>query len=199
MGAFCGDAVGSFLEGPMCEFPREVLNITMSMPGGGAHNTVPGQVTDDSELAMCLLHAITECEDGKFELKRVVAWYDRWMRSMPFGIVVAFQDARMIDMGSTISSALTYADEKKPDPERVRKEAAKLGSESNGSLMRITPLAVFLHRVEDMDTFVRAVRSEVSLTHREILIQHAAVAYCLAIKMLIQNPGKRELAYETAK
>ena len=30
----------------------------MSMPGGGCHKVAPGQVTDDSELAMCLLHGL---------------------------------------------------------------------------------------------------------------------------------------------
>jgi len=30
----------------------------MLMPGGGPHSVAPGQVTDDSELAMCLMWAI---------------------------------------------------------------------------------------------------------------------------------------------
>ena len=30
----------------------------MEMPGGGPHQVGPGQITDDSELAMCQLQAI---------------------------------------------------------------------------------------------------------------------------------------------
>ena len=32
----------------------------MRMPGGGVFNVGPGQVTDDSELAMCLLNAAND-------------------------------------------------------------------------------------------------------------------------------------------
>ena len=30
------------------------------MPGGGIHQTQPGQVTDDSEMAMCLMLGIID-------------------------------------------------------------------------------------------------------------------------------------------
>jgi len=34
----------------------------MQMPGGGPHSVGPGQITDDSEMAMALLHALTSFE-----------------------------------------------------------------------------------------------------------------------------------------
>lgn len=34
------------------------------MPGGGPFNLNPGQVTDDSELAMVLVSALFTCEDN---------------------------------------------------------------------------------------------------------------------------------------
>ncbi len=30
----------------------------LDMPGGGIMNVGPGQITDDSEMAMCLLHSL---------------------------------------------------------------------------------------------------------------------------------------------
>ena len=36
------------------------MNICMSMPGGGPHKVAPGQVTEDSELAMCLMWGLIE-------------------------------------------------------------------------------------------------------------------------------------------
>ena len=37
----------------------------MSMPGGGPFEVGAGQITDDSELAMCLMWALVESNDGK--------------------------------------------------------------------------------------------------------------------------------------
>ena len=41
------------------------MNECMKMPGGGPHKVGPGQVTDDSELAMCLMQAIIESNENK--------------------------------------------------------------------------------------------------------------------------------------
>ena len=49
----------------------------MSMPGGGPHMLAPGQVTDDSELAMCLMHGLVEGE-GKLAMSKVVRYYGLW-------------------------------------------------------------------------------------------------------------------------
>ena len=35
----------------------------MQMPGGGPFNCGPGQITDDSELAMCLMWALIDSTD----------------------------------------------------------------------------------------------------------------------------------------
>lgn len=52
-GAFIGDALGSY-----CEFEKNIsdnkMNDVMQMPGGGTFGTAPGQLTDDSELALHL-------------------------------------------------------------------------------------------------------------------------------------------------
>ena len=49
----------------------------MSMPGGGPHMLAPGQVTDDSELAMSLMHGLVEGE-GKLDMSKVVRYYGLW-------------------------------------------------------------------------------------------------------------------------
>ena len=50
--------------------------------------------------------------------------------------------------------------------------------------MRITPLAVWAHRLNDTD-LEKAVKEEVTLTHPNELAQNACVCYCLCIKYLI--------------
>lgn len=55
LGAFIGDACGSYNE-----FERKIcsdkkMDKCMQMNGGGPFGLAGGQITDDSELAMCLM------------------------------------------------------------------------------------------------------------------------------------------------
>ena len=49
----------------------------MKMPGGGCWNVAPGQITDDSELAMMMMNGLVEGQ-GKFDTFKMCAWYGRW-------------------------------------------------------------------------------------------------------------------------
>ena len=57
LGAFLGDSIGSFLEfRPVSKSGRHTLSDidkALSLPGGGAHKVASGQITDDSEMALC--------------------------------------------------------------------------------------------------------------------------------------------------
>ena len=57
LGAFVGDAAGAVLEF-MSVVTEEDAMYALSFPGGGVWKVGPGQITDDSEMAMCLLHGI---------------------------------------------------------------------------------------------------------------------------------------------
>lgn len=54
--------------------------------------------------------------------------------------------------------------------------------------MRITPLAIWAHKLSD-DDLNTAVRAEVTLTHPNEVAQRACVCYCLCIKYLIKEKG----------
>ena len=60
IGAFCGDAIGATLEFPNEKITQKTVETAITLPGGGTHKLAPGQITDDSELAMCLMKAILE-------------------------------------------------------------------------------------------------------------------------------------------
>lgn len=68
IGAFVGDSMGSLVEFIECAVPDERLDEVMEMPGGGPHKVGPGQITDDSEMAMAMMWALTrkekKLEDG---------------------------------------------------------------------------------------------------------------------------------------
>ena len=60
VGAFVGDSCGSFNEFNPVVASDEEMNQCMTMPGGGPWRVAAGQITDDSELAMCLMRGILD-------------------------------------------------------------------------------------------------------------------------------------------
>jgi ADP-ribosylglycohydrolase len=168
IGAFIGDSIGSLLEFKLHTTPEEVEH-ALTMPGGGPFYLSRGQVTDDSELAIALARALAV---GKFDVDNIATQYIEWMHSGPF------------DRGLTISNALLDATSAEDCYKNARRNVY---SESNGGLMRITPLAVFCSTITD-DTLVKnIVKAEQSLTHSNTTVQDAAVAYVLAIGRLIRG------------
>ena len=62
IGAFIADSMGSLEEFIKVPVPEERLPYSLAMPGGGPHRVGPGQITDDSEMAMSLAYGITKSE-----------------------------------------------------------------------------------------------------------------------------------------
>ena len=59
-GAFIGDAIGGVLKFQSLEYIKNNVEGAMKYPGRGKfYKLGKGQVTDDSEMAMCILHALT--------------------------------------------------------------------------------------------------------------------------------------------
>ena len=67
LGAFVGDSMGSYLEFEKNAIPEWRVDRGMAMPGGGPWKVAPGQITDDSELAMCSMYALID-GDGILDL-----------------------------------------------------------------------------------------------------------------------------------
>ena len=61
MGAFIGDAAGAVLEFGGTPNEKKVKN-ALEFNGGGVLGMGPGQITDDSEIAMCIMHGLTDPE-----------------------------------------------------------------------------------------------------------------------------------------
>lgn len=55
VGAFVGDAAGAYLDNYRGEITVDLVKKALAFPGGGLFELGPGQITDDSEMAMCLL------------------------------------------------------------------------------------------------------------------------------------------------
>ena len=86
LGAFTGNSLGLYLEFERGNVEEEKARAAMEMPGGGPWGVQPGQVTDDSELAMCLMRGLLAGQ-GKFDMFQVALYYGYWIKSEPVTIV----------------------------------------------------------------------------------------------------------------
>ena len=153
----------------------------MTMPGGGTWSLAPGQITDDSELAMCQLRGLV-AGNGKFDAFQIARYYGYWIYTGPF------------DCGRTTAQGLGPLAKCRdnPDPQVSYKAAAKgyaATSLSNGSLMRATPLAVWSQNL-NLSELQQAVTGDVRFMHSLPAMTNIVTAYCIVVGTLIRNAGE---------
>ena len=68
IGAFAGDACGSYNEFNQRVESDAFMDKCMEMNGGGPFNLYPGQITDDSELAMCLMWGLIKGNEEGYKV-----------------------------------------------------------------------------------------------------------------------------------
>ena len=169
LGQLVGDALGSLVE---FQTPDQIRKSypggVRDMADGGPFNTIAGQPTDDSEMALALARALVE--RGVYDAGAARSAYLAWLDSRPF------------DCGKTIMTGLRGH----PDPE----------SQANGALMRISPLGIFgagrnLHHVADWAV------QDASLTHPHPLCGQINALFAMAIAHAVQTgAGPKELIGE---
>ena len=114
LGQLAGDALGSLVEFQTPEQIRQQYpNGVRELVDGGTWNTIAGQPTDDSEMALLLARMLAD--QGKYDPQEARKAYIYWLDSGPF------------DCGATVSSGL--------------RGRANPDSQANGAMMRISPLA----------------------------------------------------------
>ena len=136
-GAFLGDAIGAFCEFHKCS-SNNYKKIFRDSPVFGQ---LKGQITDDSEMAMCLAYAIMDNpEKENLNPNYFYFYYGAWSKSNP------------IDIGNTTKKAFKKFDFIKYNPknnnfETIRDEifASNYNSLSNGFLMRKTTLIAWIY------------------------------------------------------
>jgi ADP-ribosyl-[dinitrogen reductase] hydrolase len=175
LGQLVGDALGSLVEfGSPEEIARRYPNGVRELEDGGVWNTIAGQPTDDSELALVLARSLSS--SGMYDPEVAARAYAYWYQSQPF------------DVGSTIGQALRAIPALSSLPWGTRENgaaehavaAANRGSQANGSLMRISPLGIWGHDL-DPDTLADGARADSRLTHPHPVCREACAAFVLAI------------------
>ncbi len=173
LGQACGDALGTTVEfQTRARIARDFPNGVLDLIGGGPFDLLPGQITDDTELALAL--ARTLARDGRFDDDAVAAAYVGWYHSRPF------------DIGTTTAAAFGRPAAAGPGLAASVRARASSSSQANGSLMRQSPLAVFGWRLSPDDLADLACRDS-TLSHPNPTCQEACVAFTFAIALALRT------------
>ncbi len=129
VGVACGDALGGPLE-EIPEHPCMTKRPVTEMIGGGYLNLLSGQITDDSEMTLCLARSLLE--KNTFDPQDIANKFLEWHLDNPIG------------EGGTIRDSLEKykMDQKWYDASNNEKG---INSTGNGSLMRCSPLSLFFY------------------------------------------------------
>lgn len=173
-GALLGLAVGDAL-GTTLEFEDELRAPRFPELGTGPHREVvgrgpfhlnPGEVTDDTQMAICLWRSLTECRG--FSAIDAASRYLEWSR-------LAF------DVGGQIGAALAGIERGEPPPVAARTawEATDRHAAGNGSLMRTAPIGVYF--AQDPARRRRASLEDSAVTHFDPRCGLACAAFNAAV------------------
>ena len=185
LGQLAGDALGSLVEfKTAAAIARLYPNGVRDLADGGEWDTIAGQPTDDSEMALMLARAIVK--EGRFDRSAALDGYVHWHDSNPF------------DMGGTTRAALQAGSRAATREERLTAAvaAAKQESQANGSLMRIAPLGIL--GAGDPAAAASWAREDSALTHPHVVCREACAAFVAAIATAIGGGADAEGAYAAA-
>jgi ADP-ribosyl-[dinitrogen reductase] hydrolase len=194
LGQLAGDSLGSLVEFESSDaIARNYPNGVRQLANGGPHRTMAGQPTDDSELALMLGRSILGA--GGYDRESAARAYGYWYRSEPF------------DMGGTTRRALTAIPANvwvSPRlglgeiAEQAAMGAADPESQANGSLMRISPLAIWGWQT-DPDVLADLARADSELTHPNLVCQEACAVYVVALAHGIASGASSQEVYAFAR
>lgn len=171
LGQLAGDALGSLVEFQSPEeIKRSYPDGVRELADGGTWNTIAGQPTDDSEMALLLARLLKKTATYDPEAARKE--YQYWLSSRPF------------DCGMTISSGLRGT----PNPV----------SQANGAMMRISPLGIFGAGFE-LNHVANWAMQDAALTHPNLICQHANALFTMGISHAIDSGCDRETLYQNIR
>jgi ADP-ribosylglycohydrolase/fructose-1,6-bisphosphatase/inositol monophosphatase family enzyme len=187
LGQLAGDALGSLVEF------QDPESIQEKYPGGprrledgGAWDTIAGQPTDDSELALALARSIVQT--GRYDEEQAARAYATWRNSAPF------------DIGNATSTALSAASMavRLDHPVAAAAKAAALkDTQANGALMRISPLGIFGAALEPSET-LRLARLDAALTHPHEICRSANGIFAAAMAFAIRTGAGAQSVWDYA-
>lgn len=179
-GVAVGDALGAPLEFMDAESIKQKHGTVREMVGGGWLNVRPGEVTDDTQMTLCVARGIAANMSSPVE--PVGMQFIRWYESRP-------RDVGSI-CASSISKAMLYAHGCCPT-ENVWWNAALDShiahdgkSAGNGSLMRTVYVGLYYKSTTNVFNLAQRISE---MTHYDPIASSACSSYSLAVSRLIKE------------
>ena len=188
LGQIAGDSLGSLVEFKSAQaIAARYPDGPAQLANGGTFNTLAGQPTDDSELALALARSLV-CEPQP-DLEATARAYRAWLDSRPF------------DMGHTTRTALVAISTAAIAAGTAAKAAthsASTASQANGALMRVAPLGIWGAYRSEADAMARA-RADAALTHPHQVCQDASALWVALIAKAIREGPSAAALYAYAR
>lgn len=168
LGQLIGDSLGSLVE---FQGPEAILkkhpNGVRELVDGGTWNTIAGQPTDDSEMALALARSIVA--HGTYDASDVLSRYTDWLDSDPF------------DCGLTIRAGI--------------RGKRNFESQANGALMRVAPIGIFgsNHLTQ---TVANWAMNDAALTHPNVVCLQINALFAMGISFAVSRQHTPESIYQ---
>jgi ADP-ribosylglycohydrolase len=174
LGMAAGDALGTtyeFARIDQASYPALATGPATDIVGGGPFGLKAGQITDDTQMAVCLARSLAD--KGDIDMLDIATRYVAW-----------FQHA--FDVGNQTASALRRIEngESVSTAGRATWHASGRRAAGNGSLMRCAPIGVYFAsalREERLDRIVEASVMDSIITHADPRCVLACAAFNAAI------------------
>jgi ADP-ribosylglycohydrolase/fructose-1,6-bisphosphatase/inositol monophosphatase family enzyme len=165
LGQVIGDNLGARVEGKTgAEIAQLFPDGVRELADGGPYHLIAGQPTDDSEMALVLARSILR--ERRYDRDKVLDAYRDWLTTRP------------VDVGQTTEQGLLGL--------------LTTGSQSNGSLMRVSPLGIWA--AGDPALAARTARDDSTLTHPNEACVEACAGFAAAIAAGIAGASRKEMA-----
>ncbi len=162
LGLALGDALGATTEFLLPGEIRHRHKVHNRIIGGGWLNLKAGEVTDDTQMSLCIARAIDQ--SGGWDARCVMEHFSRWLKSKP------------VDVGATCRRSISrYI---------LKQELGRPYSDwdaGNGAAMRMVPVALFTLGDEGM--LAELAVDQARLTHHNLLSDAA----CIVVGRLVQQ------------
>jgi len=162
LGVAVGDALGATTEFMTPAQIRDRYGVLRDIVGGGWLKLSPGQVTDDTEMTLCVARGIVR--SGRWDLGPIAERFAHWLSGDP------------ADVGATCRRRI----EEYMENGRLEASPDERGA-GNGAAMRVAPVA--LYTLGDEELLSRLAVEQARITHHHPLSDAA----CVSVGTIIQR------------
>lgn len=183
LGHAVGDALGVPVE--FCEREELDKNPVTTMIGWGSYPVPAGCWSDDTSMSLATLDSL---KDGNIDYELIMQNFVRWFTEDEYT-----PTGEMFDIGKTCMSAIRnyLTSDGKPSLECGLKDERSNG---NGSLMRIHPMAFYLHYKKiPYEEAIEIIHNTSSITHAHPISKIACGIYSSVLWSLLENPCKESI------